>query len=167
MELKWCGQKIGENEFFDASVPGNIQNDYAIFKKWGDINYGDNCKKYLQIKDDEWFYKTSFNIDVLEDEKAYFVSNGIDYEYDIFNEEINVSINIGGNIYNILDWKIEFVEKNTNLCGHIIQFILPKIKGVEHFCLNLESKNIGANSYKLHYKYKSNAAVPETPILNM
>ena len=29
MELKWYGQKIGENEIFDAVVPGNIQKDYA------------------------------------------------------------------------------------------------------------------------------------------
>ena len=83
MKLHWRGKRIGENDFFDVTVPGNIQNDYAIFNNWGDINYSDNCKRYLEIEDDEWIYETKFSVKFENDEKVFFVSKGIDYEYDI------------------------------------------------------------------------------------
>ena len=32
---KWVGCfEDGKNEFFDVSVPGNIQNDYALYKNY-------------------------------------------------------------------------------------------------------------------------------------
>ena len=44
------------NAWFTATVPGNIQKDYAAAKNWGDIHYGDNCLKYSEIEDDTWLY---------------------------------------------------------------------------------------------------------------
>ena len=79
MLLKWYGQLDGTDEIFPASVPCNIQKDYAEFKGWGDINYGDNCKKYLDVEDAVWFYHTSFDIKKIKDTKVYFVTKGIDY----------------------------------------------------------------------------------------
>ncbi len=84
MKLKWFGQMEGSEEIFPASVPGNIQNDYARFKEWGDINYADNCLKYLEIEDAAWLYHTSFDVARQPDESVFFETKGIDYEYEIF-----------------------------------------------------------------------------------
>jgi len=83
LNLQWFGQMEGSQERFPASVPGNIQNDYARFKNWGDINYADNCAKYLEIEDAAWFYHTSFDLEKRPEERVFFVTKGIDYEYDI------------------------------------------------------------------------------------
>ncbi len=83
MDLVWFGQKEGTEELFPATVPGNIQKDYAAFKSWGDIHYADNCEKYLEIEDEVWFYHTSFDGTRATDERVFFVTKGIDYEYDI------------------------------------------------------------------------------------
>lgn len=64
---------------FKASVPGNIQNDYAIAKGWGDLNYRDNCLKYKDIEENVWQYKTKLNLKAQGKERVYFVSHGIDY----------------------------------------------------------------------------------------
>ena len=82
-------------------------------------------------------------------------------------DEITVSLEIGGNVIDLLTWKTDSCGADTNLCGHIVQYLLPKVKGVECFTLRLESKKYGENSYRLHYVYKQNAPVPEIPVLNM
>lgn len=84
MDLKWFGQREGSAEWFPATVPGNIQRDYALFQGWGDLNYGDNCKQYLEIEDSAWFYHTSFDVSVQAGQRVVFVTKGIDYEYEIF-----------------------------------------------------------------------------------
>ncbi len=90
-----------------------------------------------------------------------------DADQSVEDEEIRVSVEIGGNVVEVLNWKVGFCEKNTNKQGHVIQYVLPKIQGVESFRLVLESKHHGVNSYDLHYQYKGNAPVPEIPVLNM
>jgi len=83
MDLVWFGRMDGTNECFPATVPGNIQKDYAAFKQWGDLNYANNCEKYLEIEDATWFYHTSFAVKKCPEEQVFFVTKGIDYEYDI------------------------------------------------------------------------------------
>ena len=90
-----------------------------------------------------------------------------DADIGVEDEEIRVILEIGGNRTELLNWKIGICEKNTNKQGHIVQYVLPKVKGVECFRLILESATHGSNSYDLHYKYKANAPVPEIPVLNM
>ena len=90
MGLKWFGQREGSEERFAASVPGNIQRDYALFQGWGDVNYGDNCKKYLEIEDSAWFYHTTFDLTVQEGQHAFFATKGIDYEYEIFFNGVSI-----------------------------------------------------------------------------
>lgn len=78
----WQGKLInkdGTTEDFHANVPGNIQNDYAEFKNWGDLNYRDNCAKYADLEDLTWEYVSYPQISYAEDEKVFFVSKGIDY----------------------------------------------------------------------------------------
>lgn len=82
---KWVGCfEDGKNEFFDVSVPGNIQNDYALYKNYGDVNYGYNCEKYKWMEEFSCIYKAELNYQLAEGQRLYFVSKGIDYEYEIF-----------------------------------------------------------------------------------
>ncbi len=83
---KWCGFSAPENviaEEFDVTVPGNIQADYSVFKGWGDFNYMNNCKKYLDIESWYWYYKTNVQYQKNDNERVYFVTKGIEYEYDV------------------------------------------------------------------------------------
>ena len=80
--LDWMGRREGEDIWFHANVPGNIQNDYALHYGWGDINYGANCLRYEELEDSTWYYRAEFDIETSK--KVHFVSGGIDYIYDIF-----------------------------------------------------------------------------------
>ena len=78
----WFGRVIDETdsgEKFPANVPGNIQNDYAIYHNWGDINYDKNCTRYAELEEYTWVYETELNFESSAGERVYFVSHGIDY----------------------------------------------------------------------------------------
>ncbi len=79
----WFGNRTGENAWFPAQVPGNIQNDYAKFHKWGDINFADNYKRYAALEADTWRYRTELVYEAAPGEDIYFVSGGIDYQFDV------------------------------------------------------------------------------------
>lgn len=64
--LNWMGKREGEDIWFQANVPGNIQNDYAIHYGWGDINFGNNCLRYEELEDSVWYYRAEFEIDSAE-----------------------------------------------------------------------------------------------------
>lgn len=81
---KWLCSIKDENDFFEAEVPGNAQCDYAKAHNWGDVNYGDNCKRYDELEDKSWVYKTEFENINEPGKRLYFVSLGIDYECDIY-----------------------------------------------------------------------------------
>lgn len=83
---KWRGAAIVGGvlgECFDVTVPGNIQRDYAEYMGWGDINFMDNCKKYMDIEDCFWSYTTEINVKQNDSERVFFVTDGIEYEYDV------------------------------------------------------------------------------------
>ena len=86
-EQQWTGFLIKNGEYgegFPVEVPGNIQKDYARQMAWGDLNYMDNCKKFLDIEDEYWSYRTMVSCAPAENERVYFVSKGIEYEFTIF-----------------------------------------------------------------------------------
>ena len=82
-------------------------------------------------------------------------------------EEIRVSLQMGERVFDLLTWTVDFCDKDTNLQGHVVQFDLPKAKGIEKFTLRLQSEKYGENSYDLHYRYKEKAPVAEIPVLNL
>lgn len=73
----------GPSEYFPAEVPGNVQCDYGRFMDWGDINYGENVRKYRVTEDYFWEYRTKLDYSLEPGERAVFVSEGIDYRFDI------------------------------------------------------------------------------------
>jgi len=85
-EQKWTGYSVTDGKYsdgFSVTVPGNIQRDYAAYMGWGDVNYMDNCRKFLDIEDLFWSYKTEIEYTKNEGERVFFVTHGIEYEYDI------------------------------------------------------------------------------------
>lgn len=70
-------------ETFKANVPGNVQYDYAVSHGFGDIQYSDNVKQFKKIEDYWWIYKTKINYELKAGESLWFVSEGIDYKFDI------------------------------------------------------------------------------------
>ena len=83
---KWTGAKITDGvigHFFPVTVPGNIQLDYANAKGWGDVSYMDNCTKFKELEDLYWIYRTELSFEKKSDERVFFVTLGIEYEYDV------------------------------------------------------------------------------------
>ncbi len=91
----WQGYRIRDGvagEPFAACVPGTIQKDYAVAHNFGDVHFADNCEKFSELENDFWEYRTTLNYSVNEGERVFFVSNGIDYIYDVFlNGELLLS----------------------------------------------------------------------------
>ena len=73
----------GASEWFPAEVPGNVQYDYGKYMGWGDINVGENVTKFRETEGYTWEYRTQLTYDCKDNEKAIFVSEGIDYLYEI------------------------------------------------------------------------------------
>ena len=83
---KWRGIRVckdSKNEEFEAHVPGNIQLDYGEYMGFGFAMYSENCRKYESIENDSWAYITHLEYDKKDGESVWFVSDGIDYKYDI------------------------------------------------------------------------------------
>ena len=71
-------------KWVDATVPGAVQLDIAEAEKYGHYYFAENWKDYLWMEDKYFTYKTSFEKKELQEhERLFFVSKGIDYEFDI------------------------------------------------------------------------------------
>jgi beta-mannosidase len=73
------------SKWVPASVPGAVQLDIAKAEKYGVYYYAENWKDYLWMEDKFFTYKTTFKKTSLKDnEKLFFISKGIDYEFEIY-----------------------------------------------------------------------------------
>lgn len=85
--LNWKVAKSSDGnifeEFIPATVPGNVQLDYAKAKGFdGDWQFADNFHKFDGLEDCYWKYHTVLTgLDVSKEH--YFVALGIDYKFDI------------------------------------------------------------------------------------
>ena len=71
-------------EWVKAAVPGAVQLDWAVAKGYSDYRISDNYKLFLWMEDKYWIYKTSFELDNISDDRKYFfISKGIDYEFEV------------------------------------------------------------------------------------
>lgn len=83
---KWKGTCVKNGvcgEFFEASVPGNIQLDYANAHNFPNVNWNDTPELFKELEDCGWVYKTEIECIVNPREKVFFVTKGIEYEYDV------------------------------------------------------------------------------------
>ena len=90
MTLEW---KVGfhqkknqqPSEWYKATVPGAVQLDYAQAQNWPNYTFDDNFKNYKWMEDVFWSYQTNFaKPDIQANELYFFVSKGIDYQFEIF-----------------------------------------------------------------------------------
>lgn len=82
----WRGAAVIDGAYsdsFNVTVPGDIQKDYAEAQGWGDLNWMDNCKKYEEIEDYFWSYTANIEYSAKNGERVFFVTEGIEYEYDV------------------------------------------------------------------------------------
>jgi beta-mannosidase len=71
-----------KTEFVPASVPGNAGLDYAKAKNYPDFQFSDNYKLFKWMEDKDWLYQTKLPA-VEAGKKLFFVSLGIDYQFEI------------------------------------------------------------------------------------
>ncbi len=92
---KWqgvCLKDGKEEDYFPVNVPGNIQLDYARRHNFPDVNWMDTCEKFRDVENCAWKYKTEINVKAEEGESVFFVTEGIEYEYDVILNK-NVILN--------------------------------------------------------------------------
>ncbi len=83
---QWLARAIhadGASDWFPAEVPGNVQYDYGRFMGWSDISVGENVTKFRETEGYTWEYRTTLRYEAQPGETAVFVSEGIDYLFDI------------------------------------------------------------------------------------
>ncbi|MCL2159822.1 MAG: hypothetical protein FWH48_10480, partial [Oscillospiraceae bacterium] len=67
-----------------ASVPGNAQLDWVRAESYPDYNFSDNFKLFDWMEDVYWVYSAKIERpETKEGERVYFISKGIDYEFEI------------------------------------------------------------------------------------
>ncbi len=95
MKLKWelgysSKGEIDPVKWIPAIVPGSVQLDIARAEDYQPYYFAENWKDYLWMEDQFYTYRASFGRPELSgDEGLFFVSMGIDYEFDIiFNDKI-------------------------------------------------------------------------------
>lgn len=94
----WEGKCITDGvpgESFKATVPGNIQLDYANANNFGDVNYDENCKKFKPLESYAWIYRTELKVERNSTERVFFVTHGIEYKYDIILNSKKILHHIG------------------------------------------------------------------------
>lgn len=84
-EQVWKGRNCSDPETatFPASVPGNIQYDYGFACGFENVHFADRYKQYIPLENDAWEYSTVLKYQKKDGEHIFFVSEGIDYRYDI------------------------------------------------------------------------------------
>ena len=88
--LEW---EVGHSETVDqppekwmeATVPGAVQLDYANAHTWEPYYWAGKYKDYGWMEDRFWTYRSLFpKPELSSDQRLFFVSKGIDYEYEIY-----------------------------------------------------------------------------------
>lgn len=127
----WTGAYIDngkKSEYFPCQVPGNIQLDYSKFMGWGDVNYGSTCAKFKDLEDYFWTYKTELIYDKKDDETVWFVTNGIEYEYDILLNGEKLAYHIGMFSKVEIDLTDKLTDKNVL---EVLIYPHPKREGAD------------------------------------
>ena len=77
-------------KYVPAQVPGAVQLDIAKAEKYPPYEFADNYKMFAWMEDRFYTYVSTFKKPALkESERLFFVSKGIDYQFDIyFNDKL-------------------------------------------------------------------------------
>lgn len=84
-QVGYCNTASSRPEdYFPATVPGAVQLDYAAAYELPDHNYEMNFEQYQWMQEKFWVYKAEFDATNVVNKRLFFVSKGIDYQYDIY-----------------------------------------------------------------------------------
>ena len=78
---------------FPATVPGNVQADFlAAYPAFcPDLQYADNYKKLIPMESWSWVYTIdTSDVTVPEGERLFFVTEGIDYQWELWVDGIRI-----------------------------------------------------------------------------
>jgi len=90
---QWTGCRLpvaGEQETFPATVPGNIQQDYARAAGFPDVMMDTNVRMFEALENDTWEYCARLCYEKKAGERVWFVSKGIDYRFEIFLNRVSL-----------------------------------------------------------------------------
>ena len=118
-ELTWeLGYSKTKSEppvnYIPATVPGAVQLDVAANERYPSYNVSNNYKKFGWMEDMFYTYKSSFKKPVLSgNERLFFVSRGIDYQFEIYFNDEKIFEQEGMFTYVDLDLTDKLKEANT------------------------------------------------------
>ncbi len=83
---KWEFKQVGKNEWMSATVPGTVHQDLINHNLIPDPFYGLNEAKVQWVENEDWIYRTSFNVtqDDLNYQGAILNFEGLDTYADIY-----------------------------------------------------------------------------------
>lgn len=116
----------GQKEYFKASVPGNVQKDYAEHIGINDLFFGNSLTKLEKTEGYTWEYRTVLDFTPEAQKKVFFVAEGIDYIFDILLDGKNIFSQEGMYTPVALDIT-EFAKPNS-----ILQIIIHPHPKYEH-----------------------------------
>lgn len=76
--------RVAPAEYFPATVPGAVQLDYAAAHDLPDYNYEMNYEQYQWMQEKYWVYRGEYDATYVKSRKLFFVTEGIDFRYDIY-----------------------------------------------------------------------------------
>lgn len=120
-----------KEEYFPATVPGNVQKDYAEHFGLGDVNYSDNYLKFGELEDFYFKYQTRVNKADMQEtaERIFFVTEGIEYEYEILVDGVKKLYHEG--MYTKTE--VELTETLEDGADHLVEILIyphPKLPGI-------------------------------------
>ena len=146
MALNWCF-----NEPWITAANNSVVA-YPLIKKPGYFGIKDALRPFLasaRIPKFDWKDGENFTAEL------WYLNETVETVSDI----ITVSIKIGKEIINVLEWNTGKVNGLNNKLGPSINFKLPRIQGTNLFELILETKNNVGSTYTLAYSI-SEISVP-------
>src|SRR5512143_2102431 len=82
-------------EWLPAQVPGDVRLDLLQAGKIADPFLGDNNQASQWVDGRDWWYRGSLVPALAEDERAYLVFEGIDYQSAVFVDNIRAGLHRG------------------------------------------------------------------------
>jgi len=110
--------------YIPATVPGAVQLDIARYEKYPPYIFGDNFKKFSWMEDMFYSYETSFQKPSLKtNEHLYFYSKGIDYQFEIYLNNVKIFEQEGMFTYVNVDLTDKLKDNNVL---KVLVFPVPK-----------------------------------------
>ena len=117
-------KEINPNRFIPSTVPGAVQLDIAKNEQYPPLAFADNYKQYGWMEDCFYIYRATFGKpDLANGQRLFFHSKGIDYQFEIYLNNILIHSQEGMFTYVDIDLT-ENLQSENEL--KIVVFPVPK-----------------------------------------